>query len=294
MLVKDVMGLPRRRLAKDDIGLEIEVEGRRLPIPNKYWRCDRDGSLRGEESMEYVLDRPSSLQTVEEALQNLQCCYKDNQTRIDETVRAGVHVHINCQKLTLTELYKFFVLYLVLENILIKYCGEYREGNLFCLRCQDAEFLLYALIRAAKDRNFLGHFHDDNVRYASMNVKALGDYGSLEFRAMRSTKDLDAILDWVKILLNLREVSKEFDSPVQIIEQVSGMGRKAFLEKCLGPFANFFNGVVGVDDLLAEGVQLAQCLAYCVNWKTWDNPIFIGGVEFPNDGRFHEEPLGDY
>lgn len=293
MLVKDAMRLNARRLAKADIGLEIEVEGRRLPHPEKYWRSDRDGSLRGEEAREYVLSKPCTLEETEKALHYLDLLYKEWGSRVDDTVRAGVHVHINCQKLTMKELYNFFVLYLVLENVLIKYCGEYREGNLFCLRCQDAEYLLYTLIQAAKDRQFVGHFHQDDVRYASMNVKALGDYGSLEFRAMRSTRDLNAILDWVKILLNLREVAKEFESPVQIIEQVSGLGRGAFIEKCLGPFAKFFNNVDGVDDLLYEGVQLAQCLAYCVRWKDWDNPIVIGGVEFPNDGNFYEEPLED-
>lgn len=293
MLVKDVMRLPARRLSPNDIGLEIEVEGRNLANPGKYWRLDRDGSLRGEESIEYVLSGPSSLDTTEKALQLLDFSWKEAGSRIDNTVRAGVHVHINCQQLTMRELYNFFVLYLVLENVLIKYCGEYREGNLFCLRCQDAEFLLYTLIQAAKNRRFVENFHDDNVRYASMNVKALGDYGSLEFRAMRSTRDLGAILDWVKILLNLREVARGFETPVQIIEEVSGLGRVAFIEKCLGPFAKFFNDVEEADDLLYEGVQLAQCVAYCVSWKNWDIPIVIGGVEFPNDGQFYEEPLED-
>lgn len=293
MLVKDVMHTLQRKLTKNDIGLEIEVEGVRLPLLEKYWRTDRDGSLRGDESAEYVLDRPSTLEGVEHALKYLDERYKAYNSVVDDTVRAGVHVHINCQHLTTRELYNFFVLYLVLENVLIKYCGEYREGNLFCLRCQDAEFLLYTLVQAAKDKAFLMHFHSDDLRYASMNVKALGDYGSLEFRAMRSTRDLGAIMTWVKILYNLREVAKQFNNPVEIIEQVSMMGGKDFLERCLGEFAGFFNAIEGVTDLLYEGVQLAQCLAYCVNWANWDAALIIGGVEFPNDGNFYNEPLED-
>lgn len=293
MFVKQAMQTPRNRLTKGDIGLEIEVEGRWLPVLRKYWRTDRDGSLRGEESAEYVLARPSSLPEVGTALEYLANRYEVSGSRIDDTIRAGVHVHINCQQLTMLELYNFFTLYLVLENVLIKYCGEYREGNLFCLRCQDAEFLLYTLIQAAKDKTFLLSFHNDDLRYASMNVKALGDYGSLEFRAMRSTKDLNAILKWVKILLNLREVAKKFDSPVRIIEQVSMMGTQSFLRECLGEHVDFFNNVDGVDKLLYEGVQLAQCLAYCTNWADWDKPIVIGGLEFPDDGNFYNEPLED-
>lgn len=293
MLVKDALGIAQRRHTNRDVGVEIEIEGRRLPIPERYWRVDRDGSLRGEEALEYVLARPSSIDDVEKALAHLREAFNHANSRIDETVRAGVHIHINCQQLTLKELYNFFVLYLALENVLIKYCGEYREGNLFCLRCQDAEFLLYELVAAAKDRGFMRHFHSDDLRYASMNVKALGDYGSLEFRAMRSTKDFDAILDWAKILLNLRQVAVKFDNPVQIIQEVSRIGCMAFLDKCLGPHAKFFKGVPEVDNLLYEGVQLAQCVAYCVKWETWEKPVMIGGLAFPNDGKFYEEPIGD-
>lgn len=293
MLVKDVMRIPQRKITSKDIGLEIEVEGRDLPIPPAFWRCDRDGSLRGEESMEYVLDAPMNLKGVNAALVHLKECYKANKTRVDESVRAGVHVHINCQHLTLTELYCFITLYLVLENILLKFCGKWREGNLFCLRCKDAEWLLYRLVQAAKTKRLLECFHDDNMRYGSMNVKALGDYGSLEFRAMRSTKDFGAIEDWVTILYQLREAAKEFKSPVQIIEQVSQVGPKTFLSRCLGDYAGYFNVLPEVSDLLYEGVELAQCVAYSVNWDKWDQARIIGNVEFPDDGIYYNEPIGD-
>lgn len=294
MLVKDAMGIPAKRISKNDIGLEIEVEGRNLPYPDKYWRCDKDGSLRGEESMEYVLINPMSLLEVKSALNHLSKSYQLANTRVDETVRAGVHVHINCQHLSLTELYTFMTLYLVLENILIKYCGEWREGNLFCLRCQDAEWSLYRLIQAAKSRRFLHAFADDNMRYSSMNVKALADYGSLEFRAMRSTKDLKAIEDWVTILYHLRDASKEFTTPIKVIEEVSRIGCKAFLMKCLGVYSEFFNKLADVEGLLYEGIELAQSLAYCVNWDIWDKPKIVGGLEFPDDGNFYDEPFGDH
>lgn len=48
--------------AKGDVGIEIEVEGKNLPKHfEKYWRVEADGSLRGEDNAEYVLEKPSPL-----------------------------------------------------------------------------------------------------------------------------------------------------------------------------------------------------------------------------------------
>ena len=60
--------LSRGKRTDGDVGIEIEVEGRRLPITEKYWRMEKDGSLRGPENMEYVLDRPMSLKDAKKAL----------------------------------------------------------------------------------------------------------------------------------------------------------------------------------------------------------------------------------
>src|SRR3546814_18812942 len=95
--------------------------------------------------------------------------------------------------LTMTQLYSFMTVYLILENVLVGWCGHSRCGNLFCLRASDAEWLLTSIRAAAEGRTFKHSLHSDNLRYASMNVKALGDYGSLEFRAMRGTREMDWI-----------------------------------------------------------------------------------------------------
>lgn len=178
--VMEAFRLPKRASTSGDVGIEIEVEGDNLPRPDEYWRCERDGSLRGE-SMEYVLEEPLKLPKALDALAHLDACYIRGNTNVHESVRAGVHIHINVQKLTVVELFSFMTAYLILEDLLIKYCGEYREGNLFCLRTRDAEFLLHTLEGVASKKNYEA-FSSDMLRYASMNVCSLWRYGSLEFR----------------------------------------------------------------------------------------------------------------
>lgn len=263
--VMSVFGIPAELKVAGDVGVEIEVEGRNLPPGNRYWRRDHDGSLRGAENAEYVLKQPLTLPQLKIALKSLAIDYKTCKSTIDDSVRAGVHVHVNVQDLTITQLYNYITLYLVFEELLTKYCGSTREGNLFCLRACDAEWLIQALQYAAQSRRFRTLVTDD-LRYAAINVKALGTYGSLEFRAMRSTKDFDVIQTWAEVLVLLREKAKEYFEPTDIINGFSEGESSTFLTQIFGEYAELFK-FDGYERALTRGVRIAQEVAFCTNWQ---------------------------
>lgn len=286
--------LPIKYKTNGDVGIEIEVEGENLPYCEAFWNNEEDGSLRGKESREYVLKKPLSLQGAREALNYLGAMYEANETKVDDSVRAGVHVHINVQQLNMVELYNFITLYLILEEPFVKFCGPTREGNLFCLRSIDAGFLLSQLQISAESKHFT-NLVDDSLRYSSINVKALGTYGSLEFRAMRGTRDLDLIHKWAEVLLNLREVSKTYENPQKIIEEFSDGRAPGFLEKILGGNAHLFK-FEKYEEAMYRGVRNAQDIAYCVGWSDYHEVAkkLIGNLEFPIDCEFPDEPLEDH
>ncbi len=282
-----------RRKEPGLIGVEIEVEGHNLPNPEKWWLREHDGSLKAAETAEYVLARPAKNPAeLKQALKYLDELYKAHGSIVDDSVRAGVHVHINCQDLTIKQLYTFICLYLCLENVLVKFCGEYREGNLFCLRASDAEYLLVCLSSAIQQNDFRGTLHTDDLRYASINVKALGDYGSLEFRAMRGTRDLDLIGKWALLLLNLKESSKKFSDPTDVINQFSIKTPIEFVKEVLGEneqLVRIQNKRI-YTTMLYEGMRNAQDVAYCMDWTNYGLYRTIGGMDFPVDAD-PDEPL---
>lgn len=271
--VSKVFQIPAGRMTKGDIGIEIEVEGRRLPALDKYWRATHDGSLKGPEAIEYVLQEPMTLPQVRKSLSYLESRYVECKTEVHDSVRAGVHVHVNVQQLSIIELYNFITLYLIFEELLVKFCGEHREGNLFCLRTSDAGFLLETLKRAVRTKKFMQLFHDDDLRYASMNVKALTTYGSLEFRSMRGTRDLDLIYTWAEILLSLREIAKTFENPSDILSSFSGAGPMEFLKGVFKEKAVLFKSFDNCELLINNGMRNAQDIAFCTNWDDLINPV---------------------
>ena len=267
-----VFGLPIRKKCAGDVGVEIEVEGVNLPYPGKYWRREADGSLRGPESAEYVLSSPLPINKLAIALKSLKLDYKNSGARIDDSVRAGVHVHVNVQDMNMIEVYNYITLYLILEELLVKYCGESREGNLFCLRACDAEYLIKCLTDAAKSQRFRRLVTDD-LRYSSINVKALGEHGSVEFRAMRSTSDFQVIQTWAEILVGLREKAKTYMDPTDIINGFSEGESRTFIEGVLGEHAAIFMAYPGWEGCLRRGMRIAQDVAFCTVWAKLHDKI---------------------
>lgn len=257
--VAQILGLPQ--LPEEcDIGIEVEVEGGNLPRrQTKYWEAKGDGSLRGE-SMEYVLRAPISRDLSKEALQDLVITMKENGARINESDRCGVHIHINCQNMTMPELMSFITLYAVFEKLLLRYCGPARQGNLFCLGLEEADEMLFALIRL-KERFDLGHFIGDQFRYSAMNLSALLRYGSLEFRSLGTPINLMDIQPWIDMLMSIKIASYAFKEPYEIVESFSRDGEDRFINLVMqdnGPRLM----VDGYSKLLWDGVRNIQGFSY--------------------------------
>jgi len=261
--VRDYLKLPN---TKGLLGVEIEVEGHRLPRNVNGWRRHNDGSLRGDENAEYVLPRPLSKIDTTKALTGLWASFKQNDSHIEESFRAGVHVHLNVQDLTPIQLFTLITLYLVLEGPLTKYCGEDREGNHFCMRSSDAEYLTYALSKAVKDDNMYS-LQTDVLRYGALNVTSLFKYGSLEFRAMRSTAKLKPIVDWVHIIAKLKEASLNFADPTDVLHAISAGGEKYFLERVFDEYSYLFIDQPKLNKSIRTGLLNAQDVAYSRDWN---------------------------
>lgn len=257
------------RSTEGQYAVEIEAEGTHLPVElDKHWSVHNDGSLQaGFEAKEYVMRGPASLEGVKEALDYLDSVYKSNRTTVKETMTSGVHVHVNVQDYTPKELFTFMTTYFILEELLIKFCGDHREGNHFCLRAKDAEWIINELVDSARTHKF-GNLKNDNIRYCSLNPCSLFKYGSIEFRAMRGTRDLDAIYTWVKILDRVRLSAKNFPDPAEVAKLMSIGGESQFVRTVLGEYADMFL-VPGYKQMVKDGVRLIQPLAFCTDWNMY-------------------------
>jgi hypothetical protein len=255
---------------KAEVGIEVEMEGRELPrqVPMR-WRVTTDGSLRGE-AFEYVLAEPIPRNQTEDALAELWRQFREVGSRIAPSDRCGVHVHVNCQDMTIDQVYNFITAYLVFEDLIVKWCGEDREGNLFCLRAQDAEWLVTSLINDKAGGQFLTTSRGNTFRYASINISALPKYGSLEFRSLRTPMSYATIQKFINIVLSVKDYALGIKDIVDVLTACSSsVGGRLVYEvfgKTLGKELLF----PGAERVMLNGARRVQALAYT---KLKDIPV---------------------
>jgi hypothetical protein len=258
------------KLTTGQVGFEVEVEGTRLPQELRSWHVTRDGSLKGDGAREYVLKKPLSYLGFCGALTELTEGYERSNSNVRDTVRAGVHAHINVQDLSVVQLFNFITMSVLFENVLAEYCGKSRVGNLFCLRTTDAPYLLKVMQDVATTGN-LSLFYTDTIRYSFINLKALLEHGSVEFRGMRSTRDMQALKRWAKILLRVRAASLDYANPTDMIDDYR-RDSDAFVKRSLGPVLEYL-ATENMQELLDMGLRNAQEISYNVDWNKLDNPV---------------------
>jgi len=278
------------------VGIEIEVEGKHLPnkdLMPKHWRATADGSLRGQEALEYVLARPLPFDDVPEALHALWSVFRTKKSVFDDSNRTSVHVHLNFQKFHLTRMASFCAMYFTLEEILTQWCGDHRVGNLFCLRATDAPAIISRIkkfIQADGDYQF-----GDFMKYSGLNPYALNKYGSMEVRTLRGCSEPDVILSWVAILRRLYELSADFTDPRKVCELFSGRGPMGFFDEILGPMAMIVRSgvpftVEQIEDSLYRGIRLAQDICYCRDWSLYQ-PVDVKDDPFGRNPKAKKQSL---
>lgn len=225
----------RTKPVKGDLGIEIEVEGQNLPPDEEFtpeWRATNDSSLRGE-SREYVFAKPLTLVQSQLALAKMQKVFLANKTTLIPSIRTGVHVHINVNDLTINQLFAFAATYYVFEELVTRWCGPGRQGNLFALRLVDAYEVIQNLISFLQSQR-AGYLSTNDIRYAACNYCSLHKFGSLEFRQMGTPTDLSKVYRWATLLHTLKTSSvKYFERPANVVMDVSGYGYEAFVRRIL-------------------------------------------------------------
>lgn len=273
------------RKAAGQYGIEVEVEGEglvpMLPGAKCPWRTEHDGSLRGhypDQCCEYVLDKPIPWGRVKLSLEVLKE-QLDKAEKVNFNYRTSVHVHYNVQEFTTVQTMNLIYTYTLLESMLMNFCGEGRVNNRFCLRVRDAEGIIPILQEAfSTNLNSFLRLDENKARYSSLNICAIKKYGSVEFRGMQGTADIERLLTWITAIDNLGTFAKNQESPSSIYNEfVDARTKKDFIKKVLPDvWESFFNEDL-IDEVdLSFSLSIDLPFSYAANCKKYiEKPVEI-------------------
>lgn len=264
-----------------EVGLELELEGRNLPsayrgqsVAGVTWVAHEDGSLRaeggnGRGGMEYVLSQPCARGDVAATVNALFEFLTTSKAVINNSTRCSTHVHVNAKGMKLNELAAFVAIWGTFEDVLTYYCGAHRSGNHFALRLSDSSFAVNQWVRAFQSGDFT---FPNEYRYLALNPACLKTFGSLEVRTMRGVDNTADVVEWVNLVLAVRDAAKRFKDPTEIAATFSGDGSLAFADRVFGQMAGVLRQATAelgedFEASIRAGFRRVQPIIYSLPWQ---------------------------
>jgi hypothetical protein len=135
-------------------------------------------------------------------------------------------------------------------------------------------------------------FNNDNLRYSSQNLKALAQFGSLEYRGMRGVHDPALLHAWASGLQGMSELTKSFKSPIEVLDYFDTRGSDEFIRRVLPPTLQSM--VLKQNDYakgMSESFDIIFDTVYNTDWDDVDKAVekYTGRMDKPLEPIFNED-----
>lgn len=186
-------------------GVELEIENCNEDWNTAGFKVVTDGSLRNG-GLEFV-SSPMTYSNMAYALETFFNKNKpveikdDHHNTTDDSNysdRTSIHVHTNVNDLTLKQLMGLCLIYEVFEKLLFTYIGNDRDKNIFCVPWSETT-LTYSALPELIGVNGAGVIKNWE-KYTALNLIPVSTQGSIEWRHMHGTADLQFILTWLRLI----------------------------------------------------------------------------------------------
>lgn len=213
------------------IGIEVEVENiTTFQQSSPYWRMIEDGSLRNN-GREFITP-PIRAWRIEHAL--MQLFNVDLNQDIDFSERTSIHIHMNIRTLTVPQLESLIITYILFEKVLFNFIGNNRYNNIFCVPIVETDIgenLLNMITNKSPEVAW--------QKYTALNLLPIMNKGTIEFRHMSGTKDIERLITWINLLLSLKKFALQ-KSPEYIWKRINTLNTtseyRLFAEEVFGEF----------------------------------------------------------
>lgn len=184
-------------------GIELEIEGWQWDRDHPGFRFTEDGSLRPDErgnpGIEAVTE-PVRLMHAPGLLRSFFHRFPVVERNYSE--RCSIHVHLNVNDMTYEQVGAFSLVYQTLERLLFGFVGHDRDKNIFCVPWSQSGINYKLVSEMAYDPHGLARRWQ---KYTALNLQPITTQGTIEFRHLHGTNDVELITNWLRLLGRMRE-----------------------------------------------------------------------------------------
>lgn len=232
------------------VGIEVELERwDGLHVPEMFWtRQTEDHSLRNH-GQEFVTRGGMIGNNIRAAVEEIF----DMAKRFGWDVgypRAGIHIHLDVTDLN-TEPNELAVLvsnYLMVEHMMFGFAGVHRRWTGYSVAMEDGQFdfgtLGQVLFGNQPSKDLVSKLKALS-KYQALNLNPLVRFGTIEFRHLPTTFDVERVMLWINTILaiKLSASNPALASPLKTMSAVGPekMCQMIFGAKIFDKFKQWFN-----------------------------------------------------
>ena len=174
-------------------GVELEIEN----VPDwedlviRGMTSTEDGSLRNN-GREFLM-HPQKYQDAVATLTKFFEVGKYTEKNYSE--RCSIHIHTNCQDLTLEQLQTILFIYQIVERPLFNWVSPARANNIFCVPWHETN-LTHTMFDDVPDLEKYRRW----MKYTALNLLPLTSLGTIEWRHMPGHSDTIRLFRWMRII----------------------------------------------------------------------------------------------
>jgi len=184
-------------------GIEVETESIHGTFIGKVsnFSKDEDGSLR-HIGLEFKTMSPVPASVLKEETATLLTRLKEQQFFFSH--RSSIHIHANMLDKTLKDITEIIKCYIFLEPLCVKFIGRARQKSNFCIPLYS--FLHQINLNPSRWPTLTGvpsgihYLQQIFQKYGALSAFRLNDLGTLEWRAMEGTFNIEKIVKWIDLI----------------------------------------------------------------------------------------------
>lgn len=258
-------------------GIEVEVEkvsqyaGKIANKLAEVWSAKEDHSLRNF-GIEFVTRGAIESQYVVPAFDKLIQRIKEYTTEYDFSPRTSIHLHLNVLDKTPKQVDNIILLYLLFERSIFKFVSPLRKKSIFCIPLQDTRQTRNLVEKGVQ------YCMPEWNKYSSLNILPMREQGSIEFRHLEGTDNIDKFSQWYNIILKL--VKFACDSDDTLYKRICDLNTTS---QYLGFAFNVFGHTW---DELYQDTQVTQDMVKGIKYLKSLNHASLLSVEYLNSHSF--------
>jgi hypothetical protein len=176
---------------------------------------------------------------------------------------------MDVRQLTLQQMVALLLTYLTVENLLFKFVGNNRRTNIFCTPISETGIMETI---SSSPKKFMHSIQHTWMKYTGLNLLPIASFGSVEFRHMPGTNNINKLLAWVDLITRLKQFVYRFEY-ADIVSTIMALNSNSRYRQYVDLIFDDMTSYLDTSNLLADMEKPVYLAKNCAVVNAFHNEV---------------------